>query len=409
MSRPLPLSISRCQAKETSMHLICRTRSRRRPLSGFTLIELLVVIAIIAILIALLLPAVQSAREAARRMQCTNNLKQLALALHNYESTNGSFPMGYCWQTNNDAWGYSDGGGPLLRLSAFLEQGTVYNAMNFSIPIWYNANTTVTSAGLSVFWCPSDSAIIGLRITIPPPGGTQDNGNLPLCYSSYAGCLGSWDYFPIGTGVDLTQLGLMNGMFQYIGMPPGVNPIVLYGTSLPNTGSVSPARIASITDGLSNTFAFGERAHTLLSKTPYQPGGSSNPTGSDFTCWNWWTSGNYGDTLFTTFFPLNPQRKIVMGYFDSYNGDDMSQSATSLHPGGANFAFADGSVRFIKDSIQSWQLVQSGSNSGGTMTPFGFTMNQYGTFIPNAPNAQLGVYQKLSTRNGGEVISSDSY
>ena len=212
--------------------------------------------------------------------------------------------MGFCWQWYNDGNGYTDAAGELVRLTQFIEQSAVYNAMNFSIPIYYSANTTVCNAGLSVFWCPSDGTIVNLRYTYPAPA-TFDGGPLPMTYSSYAGCLGTWTYFPIGTGVDQTQLGLMNGMFQYIGMPPGVNPITIYGTPYPNSGSVSPVKIASITDGLSNTIAFSEHVHGLLSSTP-----ATSQSITDFYCWNWWVSGNYGDTLFTTFYPINPQSKV---------------------------------------------------------------------------------------------------
>ena len=368
-------------------------RARFAPRRGFTLIELLVVIAIIAILIALLLPAVQSAREAARRFQCANNLKQIVLALHNYESANGSFPMGFCWQWYNDGNGYTDAAGPLVRLTQFIEQSAIYNAMNFSIPIYYNANTTVCGAGLSVLWCPSDGSIVNLRYTASAPGMVYDG--LPMTYSSYAGSLGTWTYFPINTGADQTQLGLMNGMFQYIGMVPGVNPITIGGTPYPNSGSVSPVKIASITDGLSNTIAFSE--HGLRT--------------TDLYSWNWWVTGFYGNTLFTSFYPINPQSKVgvvstlINNPYIQY--DDIVLSASSYHPGGANFAFADGSVHFLKETIQSWQLIVNGQTQ--TIIPAGFTQDSYGTFTATGPNAQLGVYQKLSTRNGNEVVSSDSY
>ena len=105
----------------------------------------------------------------------------------------------------------------------------------------------------------------------------------------------------IGTGADQTQLGLMNGMFQYIGMVPGVNPFTICGNPYPNSGSVSPVKIASITDGLSNTIAFSEHVHALPSNTS----GSTTSTGTTTGF-----SGSYGDTLFTSFYPINPQSKV---------------------------------------------------------------------------------------------------
>jgi len=376
-------------------------RDRRR---GFTLIELLVVISIIAVLIALLLPAVQSAREAARRIQCTNNLKQLALALANYESANGSLMMGFCYQQWSDGT-YTDAPGHFVRLLPYIEQSAAYNATNFSVPAWYSPDITVTGMGISGLWCPSDGQIIGLTTQ----GASIDGGKPETIYfSSYAGCVGTWPYLPIGTPVDRLQLSATNGVLQYVGMPPGPGTITLNFSPVTNTGGVPPIKLASITDGTSNTIAYGEHAHGLFSKTPDANGIA------DFYCWNWWTSGNYGDTLFTTLYPINPQNKIGVGYMDNgtgngtigLGGDDFVLSASSFHPGGANFAFMDGSVRFIKDSVSTWQL---GPIQNGFRAPIGFSVDAYGTFTATSPQANVGVYQALSTRNGGEVISSDSY
>ena len=134
------------------------TRPTKRP--GFTLIELLVVIAIIAVLIGLLLPAVQMAREAARRAQCTNNLKQLALALHNYADVNGVLPMGYAIQPCEflpDSICISHG--PFVALLPQLEQQPLFNAVNFDRNLWISPNMTICAIGIKTLWCPSDPTI----------------------------------------------------------------------------------------------------------------------------------------------------------------------------------------------------------------------------------------------------------
>src|SRR3954471_8787132 len=144
--------------EDLSMLRSASTSHRR----GFTLIELLVVIAIIAVLISLLLPAGQSAREAARRAQCINNLKQLALAAHNYESANGSFPMGDHIGRNNDGSGMRQDFGHFVALTAFYEQGAAFNALNTNLTIFVGANSTINAIGMNLLWCPSDD-VAGIR------------------------------------------------------------------------------------------------------------------------------------------------------------------------------------------------------------------------------------------------------
>jgi prepilin-type N-terminal cleavage/methylation domain-containing protein/prepilin-type processing-associated H-X9-DG protein len=342
--------------------------------SGFTLIELLVAITIIGVLIALLLPAVQGAREAARRAHCTNNLKQLALALHNYHDVYGSLPIGsprmfepalaslvYTIPPTSGPI-YSENQSVFVSLLGQLDQQPLYNAVNFSRNIFTPANFTISDTGVAVLWCPSDGTVSQRAAT----GG--DSVTLPpyVYFSSYVVCTGTW--FPeilMHYDNQTNVIAQINGVFNYDVAYP----------------------LAAVTDGLSQTFAFGETAHGLLSAADQQN-------------WHWWADTSPGDTLFWTLYPMNPHRRIP-NISDEFCEAFVS-SASSFHPGGANFAFLDGSVRFVKETIDTWRF------DPRTGFPLGVSKTSGGIYVLT-PGTRFGVYQALSTRNGGEVISSDSF
>src|SRR5437773_8666297 len=167
-------------------------RSRWSGHRGFTLIELLVVISVIAILVGLLLPAVQSAREAARRLQCTNNLKQITLATLNYESVWATLPRGTFLQRPFAGSGlYDSDGNPYISRGVFLlllpclDQRPLYDAMNFNVNVWTAINATISVTGVGTFCCPSDSGVSSPRTV--PDGGFYDPGSFTVNYTSYAG------------------------------------------------------------------------------------------------------------------------------------------------------------------------------------------------------------------------------
>jgi prepilin-type N-terminal cleavage/methylation domain-containing protein/prepilin-type processing-associated H-X9-DG protein len=354
---------------------------QRRP--GFTLIELLVVIAIIAVLIALLLPAVQSAREAARRAQCVNNLKQLALAVMNYEQTNGCIPSG-CYVTPDYVDRFMNPNfSCFVRILPFMEQGPLYNAVNFNLQAMNVENITIAGAAIASLMCPSDAAVANSSAvtltkqfnsfySLPPGSWTQQ-------FTSYGGVTGTFDlYADPASSVFAAKYASMNGLIF----------------------TSSTVTLAQITDGLSQTLLFGEHAHSVLTlpqfNTGKKPALANGPNSYQF-----WQSGDTHDTMIEAWNQPNVHKtNRIVGTL----GNFIAASATSLHPGGVNFAFGDGSVHFLKDTIDCWNF-----DSGNF--PIGYTTDKSGNTIidPTVPGARLGVYQRLATRANSEVIGFDQY
>ncbi len=377
---------------------------------GFTLIELLVVIAIIAVLIALLLPAVQSAREAARRSQCVNNLKQIGLAMHNYHQGVGSFPQGHSQSAHSLNYQPSgSNGGPYAgwtewsahaMMLPYMEQTPLFNSINFAFCGGYDDGATINKTGwtavVSGFMCPSDGNVA--KGTVPQGTGTPNT-------NSYYGSVGTTS----GRG-DNNQTGFAScqpNPFNIGGGDPGCSS---YSTGIFTYWGVNGLR--DITDGSSNTIAFSEslvgdpanasglrRNNSVTGVTAAVPAAvadasslpvatltaalqacatsiqsGTNVSNNNGSRWGW---GATTMTLFQTIVPPNSTQYKFQSCRVDCGGcgpDDSSfTNAQSNHSGGVNVLMSDGSVKFIKDSIN------------------------------------MRTYMGLGTKAGGEVISSDAY
>ncbi len=333
--------------------------------NGVTLIELLVVVSILSLLIALLLPAVQAARESARRTQCGNHLRQLALACLGYHDANGVLPAG---SPVAEYWkiGVFTGHSVFVATLAQMDQSPLHDGINFSHNIYTHTNNTVHRIGLNTLWCPSDGRIAGYVFTSPNKYLDIPPGQFRVSFTSYAACAGTWYHL----SWKLSELGTLSMQDN--------------GAAYAN----SAVRVAQFRDGSSQTMLLGERAHGRLSDARRIRS-------------YWWFDGHEGDTIFFTLHPMNSHRLFPTPQDEGSDEHPSVVSASSFHPGGANFAFADGSVRFLKDSIESWPIDER------TRMPIG-VYGDMKTRYTIDPMTRLGVYQSLSTRSGGETIAVEA-
>jgi prepilin-type N-terminal cleavage/methylation domain-containing protein/prepilin-type processing-associated H-X9-DG protein len=315
---------------------------------GFTLIELLVVIAIIAILIGLLLPAVQKVREAAARSKCTNNLKQIGLALHSYHDAKQQFPPGYV-DGNTDPTSTPDndvgpGWGWASFILPYLEQNSVYSQINFSQPVGSGVNAQVSQTSLSVFLCPSDPYDQVMPIydsSFGSPIATVAHGNYVGC-NGWEECFSNAGGAGDGSGAD----GISGGL--------GQNGNGLFYRN-------SKSTFASVADGLSNTIIAGERSANHSPSTwtgavtggrcpawmasqpwtvPYTPPAGAPDTGNGTA----YDSADFDEALVLAHCNAT---HLPNADFPIYDPDTFY----SMHRNGANFLFGDGSVHFLTSSV----------------------------------------------------------
>jgi prepilin-type N-terminal cleavage/methylation domain-containing protein/prepilin-type processing-associated H-X9-DG protein len=359
---------------------------KRKHTSGFTLIELLVVIAIIGVLIALLLPAVQAAREAARRSQCTNNLKQIGLAIHNYHTANNAFPMGASFQPQNNPSDYAmwNSFSAQALMLGYMEQRSLYNALNFSASPESDikANTTTVRMTISTFLCPSDPNV---------GAGKTDINSYAASFGATTHGLFDWTDQGIAAQRQNQRPKDSSGMFTF-GLAYGVadctdgtSGTIAYSEWVVGKTGTQNYRgnllIGATGNGPSDMNAFSNEAATLAAlddcAKQFKQMALSNSLPGNYDTKGWrWAQGTAGFAMFNTIQTPNDIRGYGgcrYGCSGCWPDSSYTIGAASYHSGGANFLMTDGSVRFIKDSVNR------------------------------------RTYWALGTRDGGEAISADAY
>ncbi len=339
--------------------------------AGFTLIEVLVVVGIIGLLVALTIPAVQAARESARRSACANNLRQIGIAVSSYEGAVGCLPLG---RRLSEDPRYSEPGilcspwiidrGFLVEILPYADQTVLYNGINSSVAILAGENSTIFEASIGIYACPSD-----------PDSGVPRNAY--VLRNLHIG-LGDWPSL-----VSSTSYAGCQGVFTRAALPTRALGCAVRPQDAANANGtitdIAPITAASVTDGLSQTMFAAEKAITTLQPLDqYWPGGYFEQNG-------WWFSGDWGNSLMTAYYPPNAWKTI-----SPLAPHAWAWSASSLHPGGVQVLMGDGAARFVRESINA--------NPMDPSTGLAWSGSQF-----------RGVWQSLATRAGAEVITSDSY
>ncbi|MGE0757018.1 MAG: DUF1559 domain-containing protein [Pirellulaceae bacterium] len=340
---------------------------------AFTLVELLVVIAIIGILVSLLLPAVQAAREAARRSQCVNNLKQLGLASHNYHDVFKSFPMNYARTAGNAH--YADPVNPshrstswMVQILPFIEQQALYNQIDFNWDVKLDprngasaaapnspSNAAVARTVVPAYICPSDG--LHNRGRLASRANRSSGVNPEYAINNYKGvCGANWnqgnfrsDAQPAaGSGIP----DFANTVWGRSGDGLDAGNGIFFRGGRADIGRESATQIAQVSDGTSNTLMIGEAVPRWCTHT-----------------WWWWFNGTTG----TVAIPLNPRSQLATCQTGNKVADlncawgnwQNNYSFMSQHPGGAHFALADGSTRFISETIALLTYRSMGTKQNG--------------------------------------------